>query len=116
MNCDHIFDSSETLCEMSTVKQSPITVMFEKENIILQADPEGNAKFMTAEGTVIHEGKADGSGHLFNRIKCAVNDEQITVTFINAKEVDHYPHCDGEYDRWSTVYVCTADITCSLKK
>lgn len=37
----------------------------------------------------------------FSEVKCIVEGEQIKLGFPHYIYKDNYPHCDGEYDRWT---------------
>jgi len=41
----------------------------------------------------------------FRECKLVWKQENIQVIFGHTEEVDNYPNCDGESDRWSTVWV-----------
>ncbi len=117
MKYDHIFDSNgriyETEFEIDYQNDKPTTILFEKENVVFTADAHGNATFMTLDGKEIRKDKAEGKGY-FSSIYCLVKDNTITVRFPIKKTVDHYPNCDGEYDRWSEVIVDNILITCPV--
>lgn len=106
MTYDAIFDSSSTIYEkefaIDSEKDTPLTVFFEKENIVLQADCQGNAVFMNPDGIELYRSKAE-SDRLFLKIYCKIKDNTVTVRFPVIEWVDHYPNCDGEYDRWSEI-------------
>lgn len=118
MKYDHIFDSStQSYEENYTIDRgsdAPLTVLFVNENIILQADAQGNAVFLNINGDVLCKDKADGKGRCFSKIFCRVKDDAIDVTFPIIKLIDHYPNCDGEYDRWSEVFVDKIHIYCKF--
>ncbi len=118
MNYDHIFDSSERLYEaefeIGYENDKQITVLFERENIVLTADVHGNAIFMDLDGKEIKKEKAQ-SDRLFSKIYCLVKEGAITVRFPITKTVDHYPNCDGEYDRYSEIIVDNIYITCPVE-
>lgn len=117
MKYDHIFDSSasvyETKCEFDRNKAEEITVLFEKEGVMLTADIYGNYTFESTDGTVVKNGKAE-SDRCFMFIYCSVKDNVINVRFPITETVDHYPNCDGEYDRYSTKIVDNIVITCKV--
>lgn len=118
MKYDHIFDSSncvyETKFEFDRSKSEAITVFFEKENVVLYADIHGNATFENLDGTVVSKDKAE-SKRYFSFIYCKVQDNIITVRFPITETVDHYPNCDGEYDRYSEIIVDNIYITCHIE-
>lgn len=119
MEYNHIFDSSknnyEAKFEINYENDAPITVFFENENIVLTADEHGNATFMNSDGIEIKKEKAD-TDRLFSKIYCSIKENLITVRFPVTKTIDHYPNCDGEYDRYSEVIVDNILITCPITR
>ncbi|MBR2716040.1 MAG: hypothetical protein IKB73_07550 [Ruminococcus sp.] len=119
MNYDHVFDSSKTTCEtkfeLGHNRSEALTVFFQKENIVLKADANGNALFLNSDGDEISREKAQ-SDRLFGSVYCSVKDDSIIVNFPVTKTIDHYPHCDGEYDRYSEIIVDNIIISCPLNK
>ncbi len=86
----------------------PIYVLFSQEGVYLEADASGNATFYTPNGIEVFREKADGLGKYFTKLCCQVCQGTITVRFLIQEEVDHYPHCDGEHDRYS--YITRHDV------
>ena len=111
MKYDFIYDSSKMSGEKNyEFKEergdSPICsvyILFEKEGVCLQADEAGNAIFSDMNGTELYRDKADGQGRCFFEIYCGVRAGLISVRFPIQEVVDHYPNCDGEYDRYSYI-------------
>ena len=111
MKYDFIYDSSKVSGEKDyNFKRehydSPIFslyILFEKENVCLEADADGNAIFSDANGVELYRSKADGQGRYFSEFYCEVRDGVISVRFPIQEVVDHYPNCDGEYDRYSYI-------------
>lgn len=111
MKYDVIYDSGYMAGEKEYAMErahfdSPIvsvTVLFQQEKVYLQADSDGNAVFYNEEGAQLYKTQADGKGLCFSRFHCAVKDGVICVRFPIQEEVDHYPNCDGEYDRYSYI-------------
>lgn len=114
MKYQHVFNSDTTLYEKKYDIDQEITILFEKENIILQADAQGNAVFFDTDGNEIQSGKAE-SNKRFGFIFCIVNKSGITVRFPITETIDHYPNCDGEYDRYSERIIDNIIITCPVK-
>ena len=81
----------------------PVYVLFSQEGISLEADACGNAVFYALDGTEVSRQKADGQGKCFTTLRCQVCQGTITVRFLIQEEIDHYPHCDGEHDRYSYI-------------
>ena len=122
MKYDFIYDSSLVSGERNyNFKRehcdSPIFslfILFEKENVCVEVDADGNAIFSDVEGTELHRDKADGQGRYFSECYCAVRDGVISVRFPIQEVVDHYPNCDGEYDRYSYITRDNVIITYKL--
>ncbi len=118
MNYDYIYDSSirnlEVEVKIDYENLVPVTVLFEKENITLTADALGNAVFQNAEGDEIFKDKAEGKKRYFSSIYVSVKDSKICVRFPITETIDHYPNCDGEYDRYSERIVDNVCICCSI--
>ena len=83
--------------------------LFEKESVCLETDADGNAVFRDLEGVELYRGKADGQSRYFSEFYCKVKDGVISVKFPIQEVVDHYPNCDGEYDRLSAVSYSVAE-------
>lgn len=117
MTYDHIFDSAALRyeAEYKMVDEGSATVLFEKEQILLRADAQGNAVFCDVSGQEKYRGRADNGTRRFDRVFCDVTDDTITVRFPVIKWIDHYPHCDGEHDRWSEVIVDNLYVRYILK-
>ncbi|MBQ7134121.1 MAG: hypothetical protein IJO20_06455 [Ruminococcus sp.] len=117
MKYDYIYDSSKSVYEKSfeidSENKKSLTVFFEKEGIVLTADTFGNAVFEKEDGEKIKEDKAQ-SDRLFSSIYCSVKSGEICVRFPVTETVDHYPNCDGEYDRYSVKIVDNIIITCPV--
>lgn len=117
MKYDYVLDSSVSVYEakydIDRSKSEEITVYFENEGVVLTADRAGNYTFAKADGTVIKNGKAE-SDRCFMFIYCSVKDNVINVRFPVTETVDHYPNCDGEYDRYSTKIVDNIIVTCPV--
>ena len=54
-----------------------------------------------AKTTVTPDTKTKKHDNVYCKAECGA----ICVWFPVVEYVDNYPHCDGEYDRWSTSYV-----------
>lgn len=101
MNYDIIFDKNSYYeTEFKFNDKTELTVFFSNENIILKADKDGNAVFLTADGKEIKREKAE-SDRYFSTIFCKTYEGVVSVRFPICETIDHYPDCDGEYDRYS---------------
>ena len=116
MKYDHVYDSGirrwEAEYPIGGENSPSVTVLFEQEQILLTADADGNAVFGRTDGTELFRDKAYGKQRRFSSIYCSVTGGAPSVRFPIKETVDHYPNCDGEYDRWSEVIVDNVVITC----
>lgn len=111
MEYNSVYDSSTTLGEKEySIKRErynspivPYRVLFVQEGIVLTADADGNAVLCNTEGAELFRDKADGQGRYFSGFYCKVKDGVISVRFPIREVIDHYPNCDGEYDRYSYI-------------
>ena len=111
MKYDYIYDSSyvlgEKCYEFKREKyDSPLFssyIFFENEKVCLEVDADGSAIFYDENGVELYRDKADGQGRYFCEVYCEVRDGVISVRFPIQEVVDHYPNCDGEYDRYSYI-------------
>ena len=81
----------------------PFYVLFEQEGVYLEADADGNSAIFSLDGVELFRDKADGQGRYFSEFCCTVKDGVIRVRFPIQEVIDHYPNCDGEYDRYSYI-------------
>ena len=111
MKYDFVYDSSKMSGEKNYVFKpedydTPVIslcIFFEKENLCLKVDEAGYAIFSDGNGVELYREKADGRGCYFSECYCKVGDGVISVRFPIQEIVDHYPNCDGEYDRYSYI-------------
>ena len=111
MDYNYIYNSSkmfgELECPMKRERyDSPVVpyyVLFSQEGVCLKADADGNAVFCDSDGTELYRAQADGKGRYFTKFYCSVKGGEISVRFPIVEEIDHYPNCDGEYDRYSYI-------------
>jgi len=111
MEYNFTYDSSTTLGEKEYSMEReyynspilPYRVLFVQEGVVLTADADGNAVFCNMEGAELFRDKADGQGRYFSSFYCKVKDGVISLRFPIQEVVDHYPNCDGEYDRYSYI-------------
>ena len=105
MKFDYIYDSSSQFYEkeykIDYENEGLIVVLFAKENIILTVDAFGNTIFKNLNGEELYKDKAEGDRRYFSSVFCHVVNNTITVNFPIIETIDHYPNCDGEYDRYS---------------
>ncbi len=111
MNYNFTYDSNRMFGELEcSIKRErydspiiPYYVHFPQEGVYLEADADGNAVFYNLAGVELFRDKADGKGSYFSAFHCKVKDGEISVRFPIQEEIDHYPNCDGEYDRYSYI-------------
>ena len=112
---DHYtFDTSQRthpieLCAPYFNAINPTTVVFEQEKISVYVDSLGHIEFFDSANQslgFVDLPAADSpdlyahSGQ-YGRVWCFVEDGKICVKLPVYNWIDHYPDCDGEYDRWS---------------
>jgi len=121
MGYDYVFDSEKPMwgslderVEIDSEAKPQVSILFEKEGVVLHADCHGNSFFCDIDGNVIHEDKAEANS-LFSSVRVCVGEDKIIAKFPVTKWIDHYPNCDGEYDRWSEVIVDTICIYCPIQ-
>lgn len=116
MQYDRIFDSSSNSSGKSfeIEDKNSIVIFFEKEQIVLYVDTDGNAVFSTVDGAELYKTKAEETDRRYLDFFCQVIDNTITVKFRTVKYIDHYPHCDGEHDRWSTIIVSESPVSYTI--
>lgn len=64
-----------------------------------------------AGGKVLKE--AEGTDRDHRQVRFAFENGKLHLSFGSEETVDHYPNCDGEYDRWSQEWVAARTITFS---
>ena len=111
MNYNYTYDSSRMFGELEcAIKRErydspvvPYFVLFSQEGVYLEADADGNAVLYNLDGAELFREKADGQGRYFSSFYYSVKNGEISVRFPIQEEIDHYPNCDGEYDRYSYI-------------
>ena len=111
MNYNYTYDSSRMFGELEcAIKRErydspvvPYLVLFSQEGVYLEADADGNAVLYNLDGAELFREKANGQGWYFSSFYCSVKNGEISVRFPIQEEIDHYPNCDGEYDRYSYI-------------
>jgi len=120
MKYDHTFDSGRTKYEkefeIDLERFSPLTVFFQNEGVVLQADRHGCAIFLDEDGNELYRERATHDNGYFGEVLCCVSGSAISVCFPTVEWIDHYPNCDGEYDRWSKRIVAKHYVRFDIKK
>ena len=118
MDYDFVFDSEKKIwgrnyeeVEIDRETKPKVSILFEREGIVLCADCDGNALFGDLDNNVIHEGKVESSNY-FSRVHVRVSEGKPIAELPITKWIDHYPHCDGEHDRWSEITIDTVTFRC----
>ncbi len=108
MNYDFIYDSDKMRGKKEfDIEQEHYNtivkhyVLFPREGVYLEADACGNAVFYNLDGVELFREKAEVDYLYFLEFDCMAEGGKITVSFPVLEVVDHYPNCDGEYDRYS---------------
>lgn len=74
---------------------------------------EGGAVFYDHEGQIMAQvEKGPGS---YKEVRFGWKQDCVSLGFGEVREVDYYPHCDGEYDRWGTEWVTQREVILDLK-
>ncbi len=74
---------------------------------------KGEAGFYNNEGALI--AKADEGEGNYRKVLLDWKQDSLCVKFGRMVEVDNYPNCDGEHDRWSEKWETERLVTLSLK-
>lgn len=70
---------------------------------------DGEAVFYDAQNNEV--GRTDKGAGTYEKVALVWQAESLTVQFGHTETVDHYPNCDGEYDRYSTTFVVERTVT-----
>ena len=108
MAYDHLYNGGTLTLEF---EGAPLRVFFPRENVVLTADREGNVLLHSPDGTLIRKDQAVRKDRLFGQVTCSVIGEGIRLRFDVLNWTDHYPHCDGEYDRWTCTVADSTELT-----
>ena len=73
----------------------------------------GGIAFYDGEGTAI--GSAPGGAEAYPKFRLEWKQDIITIQFGQMVEVDNYPNCDGESDRWSMEWWNRRAVTLDLR-
>lgn len=69
----------------------------------IDVSSKGGASFYDFEGNFI--AKTDDTDCEYKEIGLALKGSVFSLLFGHNETVDNYPHCDGEHDRWDTVWI-----------
>ncbi|MBP3692110.1 MAG: hypothetical protein J6I80_02560 [Clostridia bacterium] len=73
---------------------------------------EGEVIFYDANGNVA--AKAKKGKERYAAVRLLWKQDLLTVEFGSTQTVDHYPHCDGEHDRWSSKWIAEHTVKIQL--
>lgn len=82
-------------------------VFFTGEKVYLTVENTGKIVFTNADGKQLAETfvMPDTHNNKHDNAWCKAEDGKIHLFLPVVAYEDNYPHCDGEYDRWSEVYI-----------
>lgn len=69
----------------------------------------GETLFYDADGSLL--ASVAGVEGSFSEVRLQWKSEELTIQFGHMEEVDNYPNCDGEHDRWSSRWVADRTVT-----
>ena len=73
----------------------------------------GEAVFYDGTDNVVC--RAEGGAADYPGFRLDWKQDSISIRFGSMVEVDNYPNCDGEYDRWSMEWLTRRTVTLDLK-
>lgn len=119
---DFVIDSEkhhpDTLFKLATGLVPDTFFHFEKEGIIAIVHDTGRILYYNTTGNIYTYGYAKelkvGRG-LYSDVACKVDGDLIIFNFPVYEWIDHYPHCDGEHDRWGTKITGYNSVTFDTK-
>ncbi len=68
----------------------------------------GGTEFFSEDGNAI--AKAEESGKDYKKVRLEWKNGTLSVCFGKIEEIDCYPNCDGEYDRWEYRWATQREI------
>ena len=82
-------------------------ILFKEENIAAVIECTGEIQFrrpddMRTAIASVKVPKQEGGREIYMDVTCHVENGQIVLKMPIYHWIDHYPHCDGESDRWDT--------------
>ena len=116
MKYDHIINANTELRQqrfhLSCGFYETTTFLFEKANFAAYIHYKGAFTFYTPEGKKMETVKAkpmeSGRG-CYMDVLITTSEDGVLFQLPDYEWTDHYPHCDGESDRWSAKIVGVQD-------
>ena len=115
------FDGEDELC--AVVEPHVYEMRFNKDYVsrfsfpgcTVKATPAGAVCFFDSNGelSAACDGVADMHAPM---VRLCVKRTEVTVEFGCTREVDTYPHCDGEYDRYVTRFCAERGVVWKLSE
>lgn len=103
-NYDIVFNSekeNDKKCfRIASDSQAETTILFEKENIAAVIYTKGQVEFYNMKDELLSTVEIP-SVESDDDMYCQVDGNSIILEIPKYTMIDHYPNCDGEYDRWS---------------
>ncbi len=120
MKYDFIYDTNTSGCEheYELKRDGVVTILLEKENLVLEVCSQGDITLCDIDGKSIATKKVEPQKYPdrnFNSVLVKFFDSKVELNMLINKTVDNYPHCDGEYDRWSTIRIENIPVTLKIK-
>ncbi|MBR3844895.1 MAG: hypothetical protein IKM39_05245 [Clostridia bacterium] len=76
------------------------------------ASREGETVFYNDQNEII--GRADKGETCYKNVILEWKQDTLTIQFGQVDEVDYYPNCDGEHDRWGQEWITKRQVTLTL--
>ena len=113
--CDLVKFNSKlqtTFCEIVAPYYNairPTKVLFEHEKVSVFVDSLGHIEFCNLDNNLLatidlpvsKDPSEKAHTAQYGTVRCGIDEEQICVYLPIYSWTDHYPDCDGEFDRWS---------------
>lgn len=122
---DKIFKRGETKEKQYPLASgyiSTTTVFFEEENIVARIEAKGDVAFFDGGAAddaspiaTVNMPVQTGGREVYEDVVCSVEGDEMILKFPIVKWIDHYPHCDGEHDRWDSVIIGWHTLTFDMK-
>lgn len=76
-----------------------VRLVMEEEGYSIQAEADGSVRVYGPQNGLL--GAVGPCGGPYRQVSATLEPQTLKVWFLHRETVDHYPDCDGEYDRWS---------------